>query len=64
MKYDHLVKHVKDRPGHDRRYSVNTSKIEKEMGWSPKVKIEEGLKSTVEWYYYNQKWWKRLGEVK
>ena len=64
VKYDHLVKHVKDRPGHDRRYSVNTSRIEKEIGWSTKIKIEDGLKSTVEWYYYNQKWWKMLRGLK
>ncbi len=62
--YKHLIKHGKDRLGHDRRYSVNTDKIKKEIGWSTKIKIEDGLKSTVEWYYYNQNWWKRLGGAK
>ncbi|MGQ9618069.1 MAG: dTDP-glucose 4,6-dehydratase [Candidatus Aminicenantia bacterium] len=60
-KSEKLIKFVKDRPAHDRRYSLNWSKI-KELGWRPKVGIEEGLKKTVEWYKENFSWWKRIKE--
>lgn len=49
---------VQDRPGHDRRYAVDWSKINKELGWEPSVTLEEGLKKTVEWYQNNEAWWK------
>ena len=52
--------HVKDRPGHDMRYAIDSSKLKKELGWKPKyVSFEEGLKHTIEWYKDNQEWWKK-----
>jgi dTDP-glucose 4,6-dehydratase len=54
-----LIEFVKDRPGHDLRYSLDISKIEK-LGWKPKVKFEEGIKKTVLWYKENKNWWKPI----
>jgi dTDP-glucose 4,6-dehydratase len=51
-----LIEHVQDRPGHDRRYSVDCRKIEEELGWRPTVSLEEGLQRTVEWYQANIDW--------
>ncbi len=51
-----LVRHVKDRPGHDRRYAIDCSKIERELGWRPSVPFEEGLRETVQWYQTNKTW--------
>lgn len=53
-----------DRPGHDYRYSLNSSKIRKELGWEPLVSFEEGLKTTIEWYLKNRDWWKDLADIK
>lgn len=47
---------MKDRPGHDLRYAINCSKIEKELGWVPRHSFEEGLKETVMWYLSNDEW--------
>jgi dTDP-glucose 4,6-dehydratase len=55
-----LVKHVKDRPAHDRRYSLNSDKIKTELGWRPKIPFEEGISSTVDWYSANQSWWQKI----
>lgn len=53
--------HVKDRPGHDMRYAIDSEKIQKELGWKPKyVDFEDGLKQTVEWYEQNRQWWEPL----
>jgi dTDP-glucose 4,6-dehydratase len=51
-----LIKHVKDRPGHDRRYAIDASKIKKELGWEPKTSFEEGIRKTIEWYLENKEW--------
>ena len=51
-----LITFVRDRPGHDRRYAINASKIEKELGWSPKETFETGLGKTVQWYLDNPEW--------
>ncbi len=51
-----LIKHVTDRPGHDRRYAINPSKIMKELGWKPSVTFEQGIRKTIDWYLNNQKW--------
>jgi dTDP-glucose 4,6-dehydratase len=51
-----LVRHVKDRPGHDRRYAIDCSKIERELGWRPTVPFEDGLRETVRWYQDNAEW--------
>lgn len=54
------VEFVKDRPGHDRRYAIDWSKINKELGWKPEHNFEEYLKITVDWYRNNQEWWKKI----
>ena len=51
-----LVTFVKDRPGHDLRYAIDASKINKSLGWSPTVTFEEGLSLTIDWYLENKKW--------
>lgn len=51
-----LITYIKDRPGHDRRYAIDASKINKELGWSPSVTFEEGLSKTIDWYLSNQEW--------
>ena len=51
-----LITFVKDRPGHDRRYAIDATKINKELGWKPSVTFEEGLEITVDWYLENEKW--------
>ena len=55
-----LITFVKDRAGHDRRYAINASKIKQELGWSPQLTVEEGLRRTVAWYLANQDWWQPL----
>ncbi len=58
MKKDEgMITFVKDRPGHDYRYALDTSKIERELGWRPETDIEEGLKRTIQWYKDNEWWW-------
>ena len=56
------IEYVKDRPGHDRRYAVDWSKINRELGWEPQYTFEEWLKKTVEWYKANESWWRPLKE--
>lgn len=51
-----LINYVKDRPGHDWRYAIDASKINKELGWKPSVTFEEGLSKTIDWYLNNQEW--------
>jgi dTDP-glucose 4,6-dehydratase len=51
-----LITHVADRPGHDRRYAMDTRKIERELGWRPRSRFETGLRKTVEWYLANLAW--------
>ncbi|MBB6062809.1 dTDP-glucose 4,6-dehydratase [Thermosipho japonicus] len=53
---ENLIKHVKDRPGHDRRYAIDASKIKKELGWEPEVEFEEGIRKTIKWYLENKDW--------
>lgn len=55
-----LITYVKDRPGHDRRYAIDATKIKTELGWSPAVTVESGLRKTVEWYLANRSWWEPL----
>jgi len=72
--YKALISFVTDRPGHDRRYAIDASKIERELGWKPSVTFEEGLARTVDWYLENEWWWgpirkeryagERLGEAR
>ena len=51
-----LITYVKDRPGHDLRYAIDASKINKELGWAPSVTFEEGLDKTIDWYLENTEW--------
>ena len=55
-----LITFVRDRPGHDLRYAIDSSKISRELGWSPSLKFEQGLEKTVDWYLSNQKWLERV----
>jgi len=59
-----LIEHVGERPGEDRRYSLDSTKIQKEIGWKPKYEFEQALKETVDWYTNNQKWWEPLVDEK
>jgi dTDP-glucose 4,6-dehydratase len=58
--YRNLIKFVNDRPGHDKRYAIDSSKIENELGWVPLESFETGIRKTVEWYLNNNIWWERL----
>ena len=55
-KYESQITFVKDRPGHDRRYAIDSTKIEKKLGWYPKETFETGIRKTIEWYLANQAW--------
>ncbi|HYD35329.1 MAG TPA: dTDP-glucose 4,6-dehydratase [Vitreimonas sp.] len=59
---EEMIEFVKDRAGHDRRYAVEWSKINRELGWQPSVTLEEGLRRTIEWYQMRQEWWRPLKE--
>lgn len=61
-KFKDSIEFVKDRPGHDRRYAVDWSKIKRQLGWQPRHDFEAGLKKTVEWYQNHPEWWKPLKE--
>ena len=51
-----LIKHVEDRPGHDRRYAIDCTKIETELGWQPQIAFEPGIAETIEWYKTHSQW--------
>jgi dTDP-glucose 4,6-dehydratase len=55
-----LITYVKDRPGHDRRYAINSTKLQTELGWTPSVTVEQGMRLTVEWFLAHDDWWKPL----
>lgn len=55
-----LIRFVPDRPGHDRRYAIDATKLRRELGWEPKVTFEDGLYRTVQWYVENAQWWKNI----
>lgn len=65
-KGEDMIEFVKERPGHDRRYAIDWSTINKELGWKPKHSFEEALQQTIEWYQTNKEWWMRIktGEYK
>jgi len=59
-KPESLMKFVKDRPGHDRRYAIDATKLRNELGWSPKYNFETGIEQTINWYLNNQEWWENI----
>ena len=59
-KPESLIRYVKDRPGHDRRYAIDSGKISAELGYRPSVDFAEGMRETVEWYVENKQWWERI----
>jgi dTDP-glucose 4,6-dehydratase len=59
-KYDQLITFVADRPGHDVRYAIDASKIDRELDWRPKETFESGIRKTVKWYLENKSWWERV----
>lgn len=61
-RYEQLITYVADRPGHDVRYAIDASKIERELGWKPRETFESGLRKTVEWYLANEPWWRAILE--
>lgn len=58
--FEELITFVKDRPGHDLRYAIDASKIERELGWKPEETFESGIRKTVLWYLNNENWWRRV----
>jgi dTDP-glucose 4,6-dehydratase len=55
-----LISYVKDRPGHDKRYAIDATKLNKELGWSPSVTFEQGLSKTIDWFLANKEWLKNV----
>ncbi len=62
-KSEESIRFIADRPGHDRRYAVDWSQLNAELGWSPTVTLEEGLQRTIDWYKANEAWWRPLKEA-
>ena len=58
--YESLITFVNDRPGHDMRYAIDSSKIQKELGWTPLETFESGLYKTIQWYLNNESWYKKI----
>ncbi|MDC0235024.1 dTDP-glucose 4,6-dehydratase [Candidatus Marinimicrobia bacterium] len=58
--YSELITYVTDRPGHDFRYAIDTSKINKDLGWSPTETFETGIRKTIQWYLENEEWWRHI----
>lgn len=59
-KPESMIEYVKDRLGHDRRYAIDSSKIQQQLGWAPKITFEEGIRQTISWYLENREWWENL----
>jgi dTDP-glucose 4,6-dehydratase len=55
-----LIRHVEDRPGHDRRYAVDSTKLTRATGWMPRIAFEDGIRQTVEWFQRNEAWWRPI----
>jgi dTDP-glucose 4,6-dehydratase len=58
--WDQFVQYVKDRPGHDRRYAIDASKIERELGWQPRYRWEPAIAATINWYRQHEPWWRAI----
>lgn len=61
-KSENMILFIKDRPGHDRRYALNNSKLRNELGWKPQYSFEEGLAKTIKWFKKNEEWWRSIIE--
>jgi dTDP-glucose 4,6-dehydratase len=59
-RFINLLQYTTDRPGHDQRYAIDSSKIQKELGWTPKIKFKDGMLKTIQWYLDNEWWWKPI----
>lgn len=59
-KDESLIRFVEDRPGHDRRYAIDATRIRNELGWKPRYSFREGIKETINWYIRNRKWWENI----
>lgn len=59
-KTEELITYVKDRPGHDRRYAIDSTKIQTELGWKPAFSFDEAMSKTIDWYLENKQWWERI----
>ncbi|MGA0870562.1 MAG: GDP-mannose 4,6-dehydratase, partial [Planctomycetota bacterium] len=57
---EELIRYVKDRPGHDRRYAIDPTRMRDELGWRPKQTFESGLEATFSWYVDQREWWERV----
>lgn len=57
---EEMIEKVADRPGHDRRYAIDFTKIKNELGWAPEINFEDGLKDMIEWYENNESWWRKI----
>ena len=55
-----LIEYVKDRPGHDRRYAMDSAKLQRTLGWKPAFPFDDALRATVDWYVHNRAWWERV----
>ena len=61
--YSDLITYVHDRPGHDFRYGIDSSKIQDRLGWKPNESLDTGLKKTIDWYIKNEQWWRKIQSV-
>ena len=60
--YEELINFVQDRPGHDFRYAIDSTKFNMELGWKPKTSFSDGIKDTIKWYLKNENWWKMIND--
>ena len=56
-----LISYITDRPGYDARYAIDSSKLQRELGWEPSLQFEEGIEKTVRWYLANREWMEKVG---
>ena len=62
--YKNLITFVKDRPGHDYRYAIDSTKIQNELGWKPMETFTTGIRKTIKWYLENEVWWREIQNIK
>ena len=58
--YKNLITFVEDRPGHDYRYAIDSTKIQNELGWKPMETFTSGIRKTIKWYIKNESWWRKI----